>query len=71
MMEKNNVCNFNKFGYCKFGNTCQRKHVNVTCENKACEISDCFLRHPRECSFFKNFKYCKFGLDQVIIFYIS
>ena len=43
------VCSFNRFGYCKYGNYCFRKHKNATCENAQCNISDCSLRHPKKC----------------------
>ena len=52
---------FNKFGYCKFGERCFRKHENKICEENGCSISDCKLRHPRKCRYFVQFQYCKFG----------
>ena len=55
------ICRFNKFGYCKFGERCFRKHESRTCENDGCSISDCDLRHPRKCRYFLEFHYCKFG----------
>ena len=30
-------CNFSKFGFCKFGNKCRRKHFNAICEHYFCE----------------------------------
>ena len=55
------VCKFNKFGYCKFGNTCFRKHENKKCEKEKCDIMNCSLRHPITCKYFREFKVCKFG----------
>ena len=55
------VCRYNKFGYCKFGNRCFKKHENTTCENIGCSVSDCPLRHPRKCRYFSEYHYCKFG----------
>ena len=53
------ICKYNKFGFCKFGNTCLRKHENTKCENKS--IWNCSLRHPRSCKYFREYKRCKFG----------
>ena len=55
------VCWHNKFGYCKFGVKCFRKHDNRICENVGCLILDCPLRHPKNCRYFLEFHYCKFG----------
>ena len=60
-MVNKNVCKYNKFGFCKFGNICFRKHENRICENERCEIQECLLRHPRKCRFFLEYSYCKFG----------
>ena len=60
-MSRNSVCRFNQFGYCKFGNSCFRKHVNSICENGRCFKSDCELRHPKKCRYFLQYSYCKFG----------
>ena len=60
-MRRNSVCRFNQFGYCKFGNSCFRKHVNSICENVRCFKSDCELRHPKKCRYFFKFRYCKYG----------
>ena len=32
------VCRFNKFGFCRFGNLCFRRHENKECENVNCEV---------------------------------
>ena len=56
------VCRFNKFGYCKYGKYCFRKHENRICENAQCNVQECPLRHPRKCVYFLKYKYCKFGL---------
>ena len=56
------ICRYNKFGYCKFGNHCFRKHENLICENAHCNLVECPLRHPRKCKFFLEFHYCKFGV---------
>ena len=61
-MVKGSICKFNKFGFCKFGGKCIRKHENKLCENKDCEVKSCSLRHPRMCRFLLEFNYCKFGI---------
>ena len=55
------ICKYNKYGFCKFGKTCFRKHEDQKCEKKNCNIWNCSLRHPKSCRFFKEFKRCKFG----------
>ena len=60
-MVQGNICRFNKFGFCKYGNKCFRKHENKLCENKNCEVESCPLRHPKLCRFYLQFNYCKFG----------
>ena len=55
------VCHFNKFGFCKFGKQCFRKHEDTICENVPCNVLDCSLRHPKKCMFFLDYHYCKFG----------
>ena len=60
-MVSENVCRFNKFGFCKFQNKCFKKHVNVICENVRCFKPDCQLRHPKKCRYYSMYSYCKFG----------
>ena len=47
-------CNRNKFGYCKFGETCKLLHINELCWNGDCDERCCSFRHPKECMYFKN-----------------
>ena len=54
-------CNRNKFGYCKFGETCKFLHVNELCSNVKCDKRSCSFRHPKECLYFRKYKNCKFG----------
>ena len=56
-----NVCSKNKFGFCRFGETCRYKHVNIRCEENDCEIQSCKMRHPRACTYYRDFRRCKFG----------
>ena len=60
-MNSETVCRYNKFGYCKFGVKCFRKHENRICENVGCPTLNCPLRHPKKCRYFQEFHYCKFG----------
>ena len=60
-MATQNICNFNKFGFCKFRDRCRKQHVNDKCENSSCDISVCILRHPRRCKFYSEYKRCKYG----------
>ena len=55
------VCLSSKYGYCKFGNYCDKTHYKEKCETEQCSGYECFKRHPRECFFYKNFGRCKFG----------
>ena len=55
------MCQFNKFGFCKFRNNFFRKHKDNICENGQCEVRKFPLRHPKKCRFFVMYKNCKFG----------
>ena len=59
-MAAQNVCKFFKFGYCKHREFCRRQHVIEICENIACDISMCTLRHPKVCKYYGDYRYCKF-----------
>ena len=56
-----NVCNFFKYGFCKYLDKCKHKHEKTECEKEACEIKTCSFRHPKACRYFKEFRRCKFG----------
>ena len=60
-MTMENVCYFNKFGFCKFLQKCRFRHVDKLCEEENCEIKSCSSRHPKACRYFSEFKMCKFG----------
>ena len=55
------VCFHNKYGYCKFGEECQKRHVNTICEDRSCEIRKCLSRHPKVCKFYNYYRRCKFN----------
>lgn len=60
-MSAENVCDKNKFGFCRFRDTCRYKHNNTTCDDVYCEIYSCEKRHPRKCNYFQRYSRCKFG----------
>ena len=55
------VCSYNKFGYCKHKEHCRKQHVKELCEKKSCDISNCSLRHPKTCKFYRDYGRCKFN----------
>ena len=55
------ICLFNKYGHCKFQGTCRKRHFMNICDKEECEVRKCLKRHPRECSYYREFKRCKFG----------
>ena len=60
-MTTQSICQFNKFGFCKFKEACRKQHVKESCELISCDGKICIQRHPKECSLFTNRGYCKFG----------
>ena len=56
-----NVCDFNKYGFCKFKSTCRKPHIMEICSNNGCETRVCSLRHPKSFRYFREIGYCKFG----------
>ena len=60
-MALESLCLYNKFGHCKFSETCRKLHNKEICRNKTCEIQHCLKRHPRPCKYFQEYKRCKFG----------
>ena len=59
------VCKYQKYGFCKFKDSCKNQHLVKTCENlTACEnVKSCHKRHPRVCKRFALEKVCSFGAD--------
>ena len=60
-MAAENTCLHNKFGHCRYRDTCRHRHIQEICENSTCEIHNCEKRHPRECRFWNVYNRCKFG----------
>ena len=59
-MDVNTLCLHNKFGHCKFRDTCRHRHVYSLCDTDNCDISSCDKRHPRICRYYLNYGRCKF-----------
>jgi hypothetical protein len=59
-MATQNVCPYNKYGFCKHREMCRNLHVAEVCESSSCVISSCLLRHPKNCKYYTNYGRCKF-----------
>jgi hypothetical protein len=59
------VCQFAKFGYCKFKESCKRTHLIQICENlsKCDDTKKCNKRHPKDCIKHASENKCRFGED--------
>ena len=57
------VCSHQKFGFCKFKETCKNQHLKEICEDLlACpNTKGCHKRHPRECKRYAVERFCRFG----------
>ena len=54
------VCFKNKFGYCRYSDSCRFKHVTIVCDDGQCEIQNCEKRHPKICRYYRDYRRCKF-----------
>ena len=59
-MATQNVCTWNKYGYCRYRDVCRKLHVNELCVNIAREHLNCKLRHPTTCKYCRKYQRCKF-----------
>ena len=59
------VCQFSKFGYCKYQENCKRIPYSQECEAlwKCNNINKCEKRHPKKCNRFANRDNCRFKHD--------
>ena len=57
------VCRYNKYGYCRFKDTCRNRHIDEICDDSQCVRDSCQKRHPRSCVFYQAYKRCKFGSE--------
>ena len=56
------ICQFQKFGYCKFEEKCKRKHLKEVCDSLSrCQNKkECQKRHPKRCRRFDSESSCRF-----------
>ena len=56
------ICQFQKFGYCKFEDKCKRIHLAEVCGSPSrCQNKkDCKKRRPKRCKRFYSASSCKF-----------
>ena len=57
------MCKFQKFGFCKYKESCEKRHLEETCEKlSSCESQrKCHKRHPYACKRYVLEGFCKFG----------
>ena len=55
------VCSFNKFGHCKYKESCRKPHFNELCDVSSCDFLSCKLRHPKKCNWYSEYGRCKFN----------
>ena len=55
-----NVCKYEKFGFCKERDSCPRFHPKVLCDKDTCDVTSCSKRHPMPCRNFTKGE-CRFG----------
>ena len=60
-MAAQNVCGFNKYGFCRYQDRCRKYHEKNLCENAKCVVKECVRRHPRFRKYLRDYGYCKFG----------
>ena len=58
------VCQYNKFGYCRYKKDCKRIHFTSECNNlpKCKNVQNCNKRHPKGCKRLAGGS-CRFGTD--------
>ena len=59
------MCQFSKYGYCKYKDSCDKRHFNEECQElSSCQnIKNCHKRHPRICKRFILGSHCRFKSD--------
>ena len=55
-----NVCKYEKFGFCKERDSCSRYHPKALCDKDSCDVTSCNKRHPMPCRNFIKGE-CRFG----------
>ena len=56
------MCRRNKYGYCRYGETCHFRHEEKICIENNCNVFDCEWRHPKICKWYQEYGRCKFSL---------
>ena len=56
------ICFKNKFGYCRYSDSCRFKHVTIVCDDGQCQIQNCEKRHPKICRYYRDYRRCKFTI---------
>ena len=51
---------FDKFGFCKEREKCERTHLVELCVKEECDARKCDKRHPRPCKLMTHNGFCKF-----------
>ena len=59
-MATQNVCRYYKIWFCRYSEKCRFPHVKEECENEECEVRSCYLRHLKICSYYRDYRRCKF-----------
>ena len=57
------ICMFDKFGFCKERDNCEKTHLTEVCVQEECDARKCDNRHPRPCKYFQQNGYCKFKFN--------
>ena len=54
------ICKYNKTGFCKFKEDCRKTHNNIMYENpEVCMGETCTKRHPKDCTNFSKSGSCR------------
>ena len=61
MAAADQICQYFKYGHCRYEDRCRHQHVREICEEVECNIKLCRRRHPRVCVYFSMFRRCKFN----------
>ena len=56
------ICYKNKFGYCRYSDSCRFRHVTTVCDDGQCEIQNCEKRHPKIRRYYRDYRRCKFTI---------
>ena len=59
-MSGQNICKYNKYGFCKNRNQCPNPHATKNCDKTSCDVTSCRMRHPMPCRLLAAGD-CKFG----------